>query len=691
MPERPLRHLIISREFPPASYAPGGIGTYAAHIAGLLADAGETVHVIGERWAGAPEPREERCGGRLVVHRVALAGNSEALPLGAAASEAQRFAWQAAIQAESLIESEKIDVVEAQEWEAPLYYYLLRRAHGLGPRHRPPCVVHLHSPTEFIYRYNEWTGRPEYLPSARREEFCIRAADAWFCPSRYLARQVAERYAIPLESISVMPYPQGDAALVPRAAAVWQEQRVLYVGRLEPRKGLIEFVEAAVDVARGNPALSVDFVGDDVRYHRMVTVRRYLESRIPQTLRRRFRFHGVQSRPELSKHMAAARLAVVPSRWDNFPNTCIEAMSSGLPVLVSPTGGMTEMVEDGVTGWIAPSQSPADLGEALRRALATAPDQGQAMGRAAAESIRGLCGNEITTRRHLAKRREVARLPARTDSGAANRTAPLPGTPGVLRHGLAIVVEAEAGAASTVALDSIDRLITPPRALTVIERRDAASAEVLSRAIRALLEDHAVAAVALVPASVALEPRFVDVCDGVMAHNPRLGILSGWSDAGPAGFAEPGPAFPYQWITDGVGDTAVVRAEAFLQAGGLREHLPLSYARWDLWNAVMLAGWEALPYPGVLARRAPAPHARRRLEPDAALLRALRERFAGAFALDAEAVRALELLSTADSAPPIREILRLPLREQLGLVLEAVRQPRRALGWLRDSWPRVSR
>jgi hypothetical protein len=53
-----VNHLIISREYPPAAYTPGGIGAYVANIARLMADQGETVHVIGERWEGASLERE---------------------------------------------------------------------------------------------------------------------------------------------------------------------------------------------------------------------------------------------------------------------------------------------------------------------------------------------------------------------------------------------------------------------------------------------------------------------------------------------------------------------------------------------------------------------------------------------------------------------------------------------------------
>lgn len=410
MPPRCLHHLIISREFPPAAYRAGGIGTYAAHVAGLLAAEGDTVHVIGERWAGASEEREVRSGGRLVIHRVPLdtsSGGDAHL-----ASPARRFARSAARLAEQLVASEGIDVIEAQDWEAPLAEFLERRALGLGPAVRPPCVVHLHSPTECIARHNEWPGTAVEM-GIHLEEYCILAADALLCPSRYLAREATERFALDPDAITVIPYPRGDFPPVARTPGVWARGSLVHLGRLEPRKGVLEWLEAAVSVARTTPSARFDFIGDDVSYRDFLTVRQVMQSRIPLRLWRRFRFVPRQPRDRLPVLLARARAAVVPSRWENFPNTCIEAMSSGLPVLVAPTGGMAEMVEDGVTGWVAESQAPAALEAALRRMLAVAPDRLAAMGEAAAGAIRERCDNAATIRRHRMYRAEVARRGAR--------------------------------------------------------------------------------------------------------------------------------------------------------------------------------------------------------------------------------------------------------------------------------------
>jgi glycosyltransferase involved in cell wall biosynthesis len=274
--------IIICSEYPPAPSA-GGIGTYVLHFSRLLAESGHTVHVIAPRWQGAPREVEKRCGGRLIVHRVSLdtpvaafrdPRNSEIAErelrgLHAADFTAQAFAWQAGLLTERLVEEQAVDVIEAQEWEAPLYYFQLRRALGLGPKTQPPCIVHLHSPAEFIFRHNEWSiGWPGYLTGKRHEDYSIGAADAWLCPSAFLAGQAEAFYGLGAGSIEVIPLPIGDFPAIERGDDVWKHGSICYIGRLEPRKGLIEWIEAAVAVARDDPSAQFEFIGADLTTRR---------------------------------------------------------------------------------------------------------------------------------------------------------------------------------------------------------------------------------------------------------------------------------------------------------------------------------------------------------------------------------------------------------------------------------------
>ncbi|MFP4088305.1 MAG: glycosyltransferase [Desulfobacteraceae bacterium] len=83
---------------------------------------------------------------------------------------------------------------------------------------------------------------------------------------------------------------------------------------------------------------------------------------------------------------AAADIFVLPSLEDNLPNTILEAMSCGTPVVAFETGGIPEMVKDGVTGRLVPLGDSESLGQALL-ALIFNPEERQTMGKACRKRI----------------------------------------------------------------------------------------------------------------------------------------------------------------------------------------------------------------------------------------------------------------------------------------------------------------
>lgn len=644
-----LTHLFICREFPPAAYPPGGIGTYVKHITDLLARAGECVHVIAHRWEGAPHRREALVDGRLVVHRVAL---DDALPAGAGADltappglpaallasrfPAQAFAWQAAALAEALVMTEGIDVIEAQEWEAPLYYLQLRRALGLGPARRPPCIVHIHSPSERIFAANDWdTAVADYAPAVALEEYCLTTADAVLAPSQFVADETIARYALDPAIVSVVPYPRGDTPVIARSPQVWASGSICHVGRLELRKGVLEWADAIALVAAAQPDLRFDFVGGDtpMQVTGGASVGRALLARLPRSVRRQVRFHGTRDRAGVMAVLGSARAAVVPSRWENFPNSCIESMSSGLPVIVSPNGGMREMVRDGVSGWVAPDVTPDGLALALRRALAVSGSERQSMGEAAAAAIRRLCDNDAIVARHLDLKRRVARLGARRAPtiepaaaiGGADAAPP--------HHGLAVVVAGSADAAALErCLASLRAQTRQPAAVRVVPNAECALAatltdgpgwQVVPRDGRPL-EDAVMAAAAdlsaamrgilgvvFVDADVALDVGCLATCAALLTSDARIGVGAGWiaeADAHGALHVPPNPARPHVWYDDRVSPCVAMRLAALAAQ--------LAPSRLRAAHAATAAGWTAVTFPGIVGTMAAGPaRARRRSAP----------------------------------------------------------------------------
>jgi len=84
-------------------------------------------------------------------------------------------------------------------------------------------------------------------------------------------------------------------------------------------------------------------------------------------LARRVVFTG--PRDDVPRVLAASDFLLLPSRWEGMPYIVLEAMASGLAVVATPVDGARELVEDDVTGFLAPSISPDGIAAALHRAV----------------------------------------------------------------------------------------------------------------------------------------------------------------------------------------------------------------------------------------------------------------------------------------------------------------------------------
>lgn len=637
-----VTHLFMCREYPPAAYPPGGIGTYVRHITAAMAQAGETVHVIAHRWEGAPLAQESLVDGRLIVHRVALDDEGPdpwGLPgpahdaqvpsaLLASAYPSQAFSWQAALLAEQLIERHGVDVIEAQEWEAPLYYLQLRRSLNLGPARRPPCVVHLHSPSERIFAANAWdTTVVDYPAAAALEAYSITEADAILSPSRFVADEAIARYALPPGKVSVIPYPRGEAAPLERDDATWASGGIVHVGRLEPRKGVLEWAEAIALVAADHPDVRFDFVGGDTPLDVTGgrTVGQAMLARLPRPVRRQVRFHGTRDHAGMAEVLSAACATVVPSRWENFPYSCIEAMSSGLPVIVSPTGGMRELVVDGESGWIAADGTTAGLATALRRALATSGPERRRMGGAAAATVSRVCDTTAVIGRHLDLKARLAReAPSAAAVPAGAAASARPAERAESSRGVAVVVLCGAGWNDVdPCLSSLRAQAEPPvqvclvcdEPATVAATSAAHGCRVVARGGRSLdmaaldiarelaAGDPTIDAVAFVDGRVHLEPEFVALARACFADSARLAVLAPWiRETGAANriHVPPSPDAPHVWRGDEIAPCLVVRAAAL--------ETWLEGSRRDLCEAARRAGATVVTYPVVLATCAPGAH-----------------------------------------------------------------------------------
>jgi glycosyltransferase involved in cell wall biosynthesis len=538
------------------------------------------VHVIAQAWEGAEESQEESCSGRLLIHRLPVEDWTAILPpkphpsikgsLAAALFQAgyppRAFSWQAALLAEQLVVSEGIDLVEAQEYEAPLYDFVLRRLLGEGPNRQPPCLIHLHSPTEFIARFNEWDLNSLPVRMAiQMENTCIAAADALLCPSTTFARQAQDHYNLPDGRIHTIPLPAGEAAYIPRHQSTWTTGNILFLGRLERRKGALEWLQAASMVSRQDPSLRFAFAGSNVLAGNRLSSEAALRELVPPDVRRRFTFYGEVARANLPLVLGQARLVVVPSRWENFPYSCIEAMTSGLPALATCNGGMVEMIEDHRSGWLAPSGEPSELATTLQHALQTPPLNLAEMGRQASLDIQRLCSNQVVLAAHQEFRRMV--------------------TGRVPRH---FLPAARLARLRIIALPANDSPVTSTAGRPTISEKDETPEALL-----------------FVQAGVELDPGFGKKCARVLDLFPKAGLIFCWTLVESRGYnvqVDPRPDISRLTNEECAAPVFVVRASALEQVSGVQISKGSQQEVGELAKHLIRGGWQIFNDPEVLAR-----------------------------------------------------------------------------------------
>jgi glycogen(starch) synthase len=142
--------------------------------------------------------------------------------------------------------------------------------------------------------------------------------------------------------------------------------RLLYAGRLERRKGVLDLVSAAAGTARDDFQLTL--LGADTPTGPLGTsVRELLELAAADDPRIEIR--GAVSRSAVAQAIRGHDVIVVPSRWECWPYAVLEALHLNRPVLATPRGGLAELVKPGASGWLAPSSGRDALGAAIEALL----------------------------------------------------------------------------------------------------------------------------------------------------------------------------------------------------------------------------------------------------------------------------------------------------------------------------------
>jgi len=151
------------------------------------------------------------------------------------------------------------------------------------------------------------------------------------------------------------------------------------VGRLEEQKGQKDLVAAVARLRREGVPATLLLVGSGREEARL------REQVLAEGIEGDVRFLG--TRRDLPELFRAMDVFAFPSLWEGFPIALLSAMAAGLPVVVTPVGGVPEVVRHGANGLIVPAGDSRALAEAIRN-VHDDPGAASALGRAASATIR---------------------------------------------------------------------------------------------------------------------------------------------------------------------------------------------------------------------------------------------------------------------------------------------------------------
>ena len=216
--------------------------------------------------------------------------------------------------------------------------------------------------------FNEFRENPGF---ALGDRAIASLAHAHIAISRGLARYLEVVEGFDGESFEIVHYgiePDG----VSRAYG-GSEPRLLCVGRLIPIKGHIVLLRALAEARRELPDLRLDVAGRGALEPALRALAKELG--IDDAVR----FLGHVS--PIQRAVENAAIVVVPSMGEGFGMVALEAMERARPVIAAEIGGLGELVEDGVTGYLVPAGEPEPLARAIVRlgsdlALATRMGEG---------------------------------------------------------------------------------------------------------------------------------------------------------------------------------------------------------------------------------------------------------------------------------------------------------------------------
>lgn len=351
--------LYVCREYPPSQRA-GGIGSYCKEIAQGMLQRGHQVTVI----AASDDTRMESDSIEDDIRVIRLSGGDfwvKSAEPGTSILKLRtlyRFhSYRRKIRkvVNSLYD---IDVIEVADFGAE----------GLYLNDLPiPVITRLHTPS-FLDRstlkiskanwksYMHIIAEKKALMDSKYISSCSECLNVWILENLgvkpLLSKVILNPVSLDTDKVGACDYYQNEKRII------------FYAGTLVDTKGVGDLVEACkIIMKRQHFNIELLMAGKEGSYTQQ------LKESLTDEQKKYIKFLGKKRREDLFSYYHYADVCCFPSWWENMPMVCLEAMMCEGLVIGSTSGGMSEIIDEGVNGFLVPRKSPVQLANCIEKAL----------------------------------------------------------------------------------------------------------------------------------------------------------------------------------------------------------------------------------------------------------------------------------------------------------------------------------
>lgn len=341
----------------PQETSVGGIGTYQKRNAEMLKKFGHDVTVI----AGALEKDQEYLENGIRIIRL-----KKGYDPYDTVEECLSYRNRVNDIIEKVNKEHKIDVVEIPDLGAEGITFQRNENRDI------PIVVKLHTPTTMITEFNG--GATTFTEDVKKtlanwESEFINNADKLISCTELLSKMIKQRFPKTRTKNIEVVYNVAELNNFYPQKNNHRSKTILYCGTLEQRKGLFilaKVIPLIIDELN-DEEVRFDFIGNDFnRNDKLIPTSEYMMSLIPKKYHKYIHFLGQKKNSELNYYFNNARMAILPSLFDNLPYVAMEELATEMPLIASNNTGVREMIVNGESGIL---YNPLDIEELYKKII----------------------------------------------------------------------------------------------------------------------------------------------------------------------------------------------------------------------------------------------------------------------------------------------------------------------------------